>query len=82
MILAGLQDTLVPRQRWDRDRRQHVISAETLRDERRKFYVALTRARYQVFLLSSPSWTNTYGYRVRDGRSRFVSEIELRLARQ
>lgn len=72
VLLPGLQRTLVPRTRWNRDLREHVIT--NLAEERRLFYVALTRARHSVVLYYSDSFQNKNGYRV-DGHSMFIDDL-------
>jgi DNA helicase II / ATP-dependent DNA helicase PcrA len=46
-----------------------------LAEERRKFYVSITRARRSVFLLYSGWYRNQYGRTWRNGPSRFLREI-------
>lgn len=82
VVLMGLQDQLMPRHRWNRANRVWELSPARLQEQRRWFYVAFTRARRQVVLLSSPTWTNEHGYVQREGPSRFVGEIKARLGLQ
>lgn len=79
VVLPGLQETLMPAAMWNRASRQYEISDAALLEQRRLFYVGLTRARRFVFLVCSTEFRNDYGYTV-PGRSRFVDEIERRLA--
>lgn len=79
VVLMGLQDQLMPRHRWNKTRKVWELSAERLLEQRRMFYVAVTRARRQVVLVSSPTWTNDWGYVQSEGPSRFIGEIEHRL---
>ncbi len=72
VLLPGLQDTLVPRTRWNRARRKLEIT--NLAEERRLFYVALTRARRSAILYYSDSFLNRFGNRV-NGHSRLIDEI-------
>lgn len=72
VLLPGLQDTLVPRTRWNRAQRR--LEIHNLAEERRLFYVALTRARRSAVLYYSDTFLNKFGHRVR-GHSRFVDEI-------
>jgi DNA helicase-2/ATP-dependent DNA helicase PcrA len=76
VILPGLQETIMPGARWNRQLRRN--ETPDLAEDRRLFYVAFTRARHQVILCYSPSFTNANGYAV-DGHSRFVDEIGARL---
>lgn len=80
VVLPGLQDQLLPRASWDRTRGAWTWRPATIMEDRRLFYVGLTRARQTAVLIWSPSWTNDYGYRQVDGASRFVTEVESRLA--
>lgn len=79
IVLMGLQDQLMPRHRWNRARGMWQLSAARLQEQRRMFYVAVTRARFQIVLVSSPTWTNDWGYVQREGPSRFIGEIVDRL---
>ena len=72
VLLPGLQDTLVPRTRWNHARRELEIT--NLAEERRLFYVALTRARRSAVLYYSESFVNKNGYRVKE-HSKFIDEI-------
>lgn len=76
VILPGLQTSLFPFARW----RNGAYRSEpaTLAEDRRLFYVGLTRARHGVNLVYSPRFTNRWDYTV-DGHSPFVDEIAGRL---
>lgn len=76
VILPGLQETLVPNSRWNARTRSYLET--NLAEDRRLFYVALTRARRQAVLCYSPSFFNDYGYGI-EGHSRFVDEVAQRL---
>lgn len=67
VIMMGLEQGLIP------DRRR-ISMPEQLKEERRKFYVAMTRAKHEVHLLWS-GWCNYDGYRHDNGRSQFIDEI-------
>lgn len=80
VIMAGLQESVLPARLWDRNRRLYrEPSTGSLREDRRLFYVGFTRARRYVFLVYSPTFLNDRGYRVDLGPSRFVGEIQKRL---
>jgi len=51
-----------------------------LREDRRLFYVGLTRARHEVHLVYSGWYENRYGKRFQNGRSRFVIDVERALS--
>lgn len=72
VLLPGLQNTLMPRSRWNYQRNCHEVT--DLASQRRLFYVALTRARHTVALYYSDGFTNRYGRWV-DGYSMFIDEI-------
>ena len=76
VLLPGLQQTLVPRARWDPRTRQ--METKNMEEERRLFYVALTRCREMAVLYYSDSFKNKKGYRV-EGHSIFIDEIALQL---
>jgi DNA helicase II / ATP-dependent DNA helicase PcrA len=70
VILTGLEEGLVPFWSSTKDPRE-------LAEERRKFYVSITRARRAVHLLYSGWFTWKSGASVHDGPSRFLSELGL-----
>ena len=76
VILPGLQTSLFPFARWIRG--EYRATPAQLAEDRRLFYVGLTRARFQVHLVYSPSFVNRWGYTV-DGVSLFVHEVAQRL---
>ena len=76
VILPGLQVSLFPFARWNRGSYQATPSE--LAEDRRLFYVGLTRARYQAHLIYSPRFVNKWGHTV-EGASPFVGEVAKRL---
>jgi len=69
VLLPGLQEQLMPK-RW----------RTTVGEQRRQFYVALTRAERRVHLLSTPSCTWRAWRKLKSGsESRFVAEVRTRL---
>ena len=78
VILPGLVEGLLPTRRWDRKTRTYMEpSSAALSEDRRLFYVGFTRARKSVAMVSADSYINAYGYRVKLGESRFVTEIRV-----
>jgi len=76
VVLPGLQVSLFPFARWGRG--AYRSAPAQLVEDRRLFYVGLTRARFQVQLVYSPSFVNRFGYTV-EGVSPFVDEVAARL---
>jgi len=68
VIMMGMEQGLIPR--------YSATSEEQKREERRKFYVALTRARHEVHIIYSGWYTNRNGSRFDNGPSEFVNEIK------
>ena len=68
VVMMGLEEGRLPNYRATSDR--------ALREERRLFYVGLTRARHEVHLVYSGWYENQYGRRFQSGRSRFVEDVE------
>ncbi len=67
VVIAGLDEGLLPSAR-------SLNTSEELEEERRLFYVGITRAREYLMLLSV-SYRNTFGQVVDQVSSRFLSEI-------
>jgi DNA helicase-2/ATP-dependent DNA helicase PcrA len=67
-FVVGLEDSLVPHYYARSD-------PEQLAEERRKFYVAITRAREHVYLLWTGYSVNKYGKRFPGPVSRFVADL-------
>ncbi|MFH1719758.1 MAG: 3'-5' exonuclease [Planctomycetota bacterium] len=67
VIMMGLEEGKLPEYRANTDAK--------LREERRLFYVGLTRARYEVHLVYSGWYANQYGRTFHNGPSRFALEV-------
>lgn len=76
VILPGLQTSLFPFARWVRG--AYRSAPVQLAEDRRLFYVGLTRARQEVHLVYSPRFVNRWGHTV-EGVSPFVNEVAARL---
>ena len=68
VFIAGLEDGLFPTSR-------SYDSPESLEEERRLFYVGITRAQEKVYLLSAV-WRSLYGEGCATTPSRFLSELD------
>ncbi|MBX7220936.1 MAG: UvrD-helicase domain-containing protein [Blastocatellia bacterium] len=69
VFVAGMEEGLFPHQR-------SVASAVEMEEERRLFYVALTRAKKQLFITHA-EWRRQYGDEVYNEPSRFLAELPL-----
>jgi len=67
VVMMALKEGKVPDYRSNTDAK--------LRDDRRLFYVGLTRARHEVHLVYSGWYENQYRRRFNNGESRFVTEV-------
>jgi DNA helicase-2/ATP-dependent DNA helicase PcrA len=74
VIISGLDEGLLPSAKA-------LNTAEALEEERRLFYVGITRAREYLLLLSA-SYRNTFGQVVDQIPSRFLSEIHSGLVKK
>lgn len=70
VFITGLEEGLFPHERMDRDK----LTPEESEEERRLFYVALTRARKKVFI-SYAEVRNLFGRRQVNVPSRFIFDI-------
>ena len=68
VFIAGLEDGLFPTSR-------SYDSPESLEEERRLFYVGITRAKEKVYLLSAV-WRSLYGEGCSTTPSRFLAELD------
>ncbi|WP_419924961.1 3'-5' exonuclease [Candidatus Poriferisocius sp.] len=76
VILPGLQVSLFPFAWWKNG--SYRSASKQMIEDRRLFYVGLTRARFQVVLVYSSQFKNRWGYTV-PGASPFVQEVAERL---
>ena len=67
VVMMALEEGKMPNYR--------ATTPTALREERRLFYVGLTRARHEVHLVYSGWYENQYGRRFPNGASRFVAEV-------
>ncbi|MBA8735811.1 ATP-dependent helicase [Chromobacterium violaceum] len=67
VIMLGLDEGVFP---WSNE------AGVALQESRRLFYVALTRARDEVYLLYSGWSENKYGRRFNNGKSRFIRALD------
>lgn len=72
VIIMGLEQGKLPS--------FNAVTEYAKREQRRRFYVGLTRARYEVFLLYSGWYENAYGRRFQNGPSEYIEEVRRSLA--
>ncbi|MER7878379.1 3'-5' exonuclease [Streptomyces solisilvae] len=75
VILPGLQNGIIPRNVAERGR-WRAPNAKELAEQRRTFYVALTRAERTLHLIYGPGYHTKSGYWRPDGPSDFLTEME------
>lgn len=78
VILPGLLNGIIPRNVSDRGGWRSP-NAKELAEQRRAFYVALTRAERALHLILGPGYHTKNGYWRSDGPSDFVIEMDRRL---
>jgi DNA helicase II / ATP-dependent DNA helicase PcrA len=80
VVLPGLVEGIVPRLEWVKSRRAYREPARAIvAEERRTFYVALTRASDAALLIHGPVWETEWGAHNELGPSRFVVDVVERL---
>jgi DNA helicase-2/ATP-dependent DNA helicase PcrA len=80
VMLPGLVEGVMPRLQWNRRQRRYgEPSSRLVAEERRTFYVALTRAKDAVLLVTGPGFEGTHGYWNEYGPSRFAIDVVQRL---
>ncbi|KAB8140635.1 ATP-dependent helicase [Chloroflexia bacterium SDU3-3] len=67
VILPFLEEGILPNYRAKKEKQ--------MQEERRLFYVGLTRARHEVHLLYSGWYSTPYGRHINGGESRFITEV-------
>ncbi len=76
VMMVGLQERLIPKYTFDRRLRTWVpVTGAAMEEERRLFYVGITRPRSLLFLVFSNTFTDERGRVYPPGPSRFVQEM-------
>jgi DNA helicase-2/ATP-dependent DNA helicase PcrA len=82
VILPGLIDGIMPDRRWSKARGTHLEpTPDRLEQDRRLFYVGLTRAKTVVVLMYGNYWEKFRGNKNNYGISRFARDILTHLDR-
>ncbi|WJT08346.1 ATP-dependent helicase [Vibrio harveyi] len=77
VIALGLDNGVFPKLVWNYSQRQWFYpSPSILQENRRLFFVALTRARYDVHFYKSDFFITSGGYRKNFGQSIFLNELQ------
>jgi DNA helicase-2/ATP-dependent DNA helicase PcrA len=74
VIMPGLVDGLMPKRFWSKQLRRFGQPVQLAQD-RRAFYVGITRAADIAVLIYGQYWETDWGYQNRLGPSRFVHDI-------
>ncbi|MGY1984138.1 ATP-dependent helicase [Nocardia gipuzkoensis] len=74
VILPGLVDGMLPRRRPDWPNRAILRPSDTFQQDRRLFYVGMTRAKSAVILIYGHEWSSK-GYRYKAGISPFANDV-------
>lgn len=78
VILPGLLNGILPRNIADRGTWRDP-NAKELAEQRRSFYVALTRAEHSIHLITGPGYLTQNGYWIEKGPSSFLIDMARRL---
>jgi DNA helicase-2/ATP-dependent DNA helicase PcrA len=80
VILPGLIDGVMPRRRWSKPANRFVQAVpDDYEQDRRAFYVGLTRAKRAVILIEGDHWLTNWGAPNRYGVSPFARMIRAQL---
>ena len=83
VIMPGLVDGIMPMRRWHAQSRQFVrVSLEEYDQDRRAFYVGMTRAKLAVIMIEGDHWLSSWGAPNRYGVSPFARLVRRQLAAQ